>query len=129
MLRLSGAAGREAAGARRDLRILKVHTTELVPDDAVVLVAGDRVPADLRLVLAAGCSVDESMLTGESEAVAKVAGWTPGAELPAAIPAVLVADWLYKIARHRRTGQAHTGHQGPKTLTPDGRAATGWVHE
>ena len=59
---------------RRDGRIVKVHTTELVPDDVVVMVAGDRVPADLRLVLAAGCSVDESMLTGESEAVAKVPG-------------------------------------------------------
>ena len=61
---------------RRDNRIIKVHTTELVPEDAVVLVAGDRVPADLRLVLAAGCSVDESMLTGESEALAKVPGDT-----------------------------------------------------
>lgn len=61
---------------RRDNRIIKVHTTELVPDDAVVLVAGDRVPADLRLVLAAGCSVDESMLTGESEALNKVPGDT-----------------------------------------------------
>ncbi|MDP9981238.1 magnesium-transporting ATPase (P-type) [Pseudarthrobacter oxydans] len=61
---------------RRDNRLIKVHTTELVPDDAVVLVAGDRVPADLRLVLAAGCSVDESMLTGESEALAKVPGDT-----------------------------------------------------
>ncbi|WP_235347236.1 cation-translocating P-type ATPase [Arthrobacter sp. SPG23] len=56
---------------RRDNRVTKIHTTEVVPDDVVVLVAGDRVPADLRLVLAAGCSVDESMLTGESEAVAK----------------------------------------------------------
>ena len=61
---------------RRDGRIVKVHTTELVPGDAVVLVAGDRVPADLRLAVAAGCSVDESMLTGESEALAKVPGDT-----------------------------------------------------
>lgn len=61
---------------RRDNRIVKVHTTELVPGDAVVLVAGDRVPADLRLALAAGCTVDESMLTGESEAVSKAAGDT-----------------------------------------------------
>ena len=38
----------------------------------------------------------------------------------AAIPAVLLADWLYKIARHRRAADGHTGHQGPKTLTPDG---------
>ncbi len=61
---------------RRDNRIVKVHTTELVPGDAVVLVAGDRVPADLRLGRAAGCTVDESMLTGESEAVGKAAGDT-----------------------------------------------------
>jgi magnesium-transporting ATPase (P-type) len=61
---------------RRDNRIVKVHTTELVPDDAVILVAGDRVPADLRLAIAASCSVDESMLTGESEPVAKVRGDT-----------------------------------------------------
>ncbi len=61
---------------RRDNRITKVHTTELVPDDAVLLVAGDRVPADLRLAVAAGCSVDESMLTGESEALTKIPGDT-----------------------------------------------------
>ncbi|WP_326965939.1 cation-translocating P-type ATPase [Arthrobacter sp. CG_A4] len=61
---------------RRDSRVIKVHTTGLVPDDAVVLAAGDRVPADLRLVLAASCSVDESMLTGESEALAKIPGDT-----------------------------------------------------
>ncbi|MHA7221797.1 cation-translocating P-type ATPase [Arthrobacter sp. RHLT1-20] len=61
---------------RRDNRVVKVHTTELVPGDAVVLAAGDRVPADLRLVLTASCSVDESMLTGESEALAKVPGGT-----------------------------------------------------
>ncbi|MCB5293065.1 cation-translocating P-type ATPase [Arthrobacter sp. SO3] len=61
---------------RRDNRVVKVHTTELVPDDAVVLVAGDRVPADLRLAVAASCSVDESMLTGESEALAKAPGDT-----------------------------------------------------
>lgn len=59
---------------RRDGRVVKVHTTELVPGDAVVLVAGDRVPADLRLELAAGCAVDESMLTGESEPTAKTTG-------------------------------------------------------
>ena len=61
---------------RRDRRVIKVHSTELVPDDVVVLVAGDRVPADLRLALAASCEVDESMLTGESEAVAKSPGDT-----------------------------------------------------
>ncbi|AXJ09648.1 cation-transporting P-type ATPase [Arthrobacter sp. PM3] len=61
---------------RRDGRVIKVHSSELVPDDVVVLVAGDRVPADVRLALATSCEVDESMLTGESEAVAKTPGDT-----------------------------------------------------
>ena len=42
--------------------------------DAVVLTAGDRVPADVVLAVASGCAADESMLTGESEAVAKAVG-------------------------------------------------------
>ncbi|WP_426225964.1 cation-translocating P-type ATPase [Pseudarthrobacter sp. DSP2-3-2b1] len=59
---------------RRDGRLLRVHTSGLVPGDAVVLTAGDRVPADVVLANASGCAVDESMLTGESEAVAKSSG-------------------------------------------------------
>lgn len=61
---------------RRDNRSMKVHTTELVPDDVVILVAGDRVPADVRIAMAGSCSVDESMLTGESEPVPKIVGDT-----------------------------------------------------
>src|SRR6516162_9566607 len=45
----------------------------LVPGDLVLLAAGARVPADLRLVLARGLAVDESLLTGESVAVHKYA--------------------------------------------------------
>lgn len=59
---------------RRDGHILRVHTSELVPGDAVVLSAGDRVPADVVFASASGCAVDESMLTGESEAVSKTSG-------------------------------------------------------
>ncbi|MGM9470645.1 cation-translocating P-type ATPase [Pseudarthrobacter sp. YS3] len=59
---------------RRDGRLLRVHTSAVVPGDAVVLTAGDRVPADVVLAGASGCAVDESMLTGESEAVAKTSG-------------------------------------------------------
>ncbi|PNI09718.1 carbonate dehydratase [Arthrobacter sp. AFG7.2] len=49
----------------------EVPSEELVPGDLVLLEAGDKVPADLRLVRLSGLRADESALTGESEAVAK----------------------------------------------------------
>ncbi|MDD5240435.1 MAG: cation-transporting P-type ATPase [Sulfuricella sp.] len=44
---------------------------ELVPGDVVLLVPGDKVPADLRLFRARELMADESMLTGESLPVQK----------------------------------------------------------
>ncbi|TPE62677.1 HAD-IC family P-type ATPase [Sandaracinobacter neustonicus] len=38
----------------------------LVPGDIVLLEAGDRVPADVRILHARGLSIDEALLTGES---------------------------------------------------------------
>jgi magnesium-transporting ATPase (P-type) len=48
-----------------------IATRELVPGDVVILEGGDRVPADLRLFLTKNLYSDESILTGESTAVAK----------------------------------------------------------
>jgi P-type Ca2+ transporter type 2C len=45
--------------------------SDLVPGDMVWLEAGDRVPADLRVVEANDVAVDESALTGETEWVTK----------------------------------------------------------
>lgn len=55
-----------------------IPARELVPGDVVLLEAGDRVPADLRLILAMGLRADESVLTGESVAVDK--SLAPGEE-------------------------------------------------
>ena len=42
-----------------------------MPGDVVLLEAGDRVPADLRLVEARGLRIDQAVLTGESVPVDK----------------------------------------------------------
>lgn len=48
-----------------------IEGEHLVPGDIVLLEAGDKVPADLRLVLAHGLSMQEAILTGESVPVEK----------------------------------------------------------
>ena len=52
----------------------RIAGREMVRGDVVVLVEGDRVPADAELLDAVNLSVDESLLTGESLAVRKRRG-------------------------------------------------------
>jgi magnesium-transporting ATPase (P-type) len=51
----------------RNRRTTKMEVSRIVPGDVIVLEDGDRVPADARLVTAFEISVDNSILTGESE--------------------------------------------------------------
>lgn len=62
---------------------LRIAAAKLVPGDVVLLNAGDRVPADLRLFHAVSLECEESTLTGESCPVAKDPTQlaTPGASL------------------------------------------------
>jgi magnesium-transporting ATPase (P-type) len=57
----------------RDGERIEVAADTLVPGDVVVLAAGDKVPADLRLLSAKNLRVDEAILTGESEVAEKSA--------------------------------------------------------
>ncbi|KAK5621848.1 Sodium/potassium-transporting ATPase subunit alpha-1 [Crenichthys baileyi] len=51
----------------RDGEKKSINTEEVVVGDLVEVKGGDRIPADLRIVSAQGCKVDNSSLTGESE--------------------------------------------------------------
>jgi Ca2+-transporting ATPase len=55
----------------RDGEQTTVPARELVPGDIVLLEAGNYVPADLRLIESVNLRIDESALTGESQAVQK----------------------------------------------------------
>lgn len=59
------------AKVMRDGHQVTVPSEDLVPGDLVLLEAGDKVPADLRLVHDAELTVNESALTGESVPAAK----------------------------------------------------------
>ncbi|MEQ6341770.1 MAG: HAD-IC family P-type ATPase [Gammaproteobacteria bacterium] len=59
------------ARVRRDGLTTEISAEALVPGDIVLLEAGDRVPADGRLIASHSMEIDESALTGESHVVGK----------------------------------------------------------
>jgi Ca2+-transporting ATPase len=69
------------ARVRRDGQALEIDATELVPGDVVLMEAGNRVPADGRICVAATLEIEEAALTGESLPVAKGTDTVPGDEV------------------------------------------------
>ena len=62
------------AAVLRDGRRQSVEGAAIVPGDIVLLEAGDKVPADLRVLEARGLAAQEAILTGESVPVEKGTG-------------------------------------------------------
>ena len=65
------------ARVRRDGQAVEIDAEELVPGDVVLVEAGNRVPADGRVLLAATLEIEEAALTGESLPVGKSADPVP----------------------------------------------------
>lgn len=61
----------------RDEKMEHIDSQLLVPGDIILLSTGDRIPADARIINELSLLVDESLLTGESEPVAKDAYSVP----------------------------------------------------
>ena len=62
---------KSTARVRRDGQAIEIEAEGLVPGDVVLMEAGNRVPADGRLFLAANVEIEEAALTGESVASSK----------------------------------------------------------
>src|SRR6185437_1688370 len=58
----------------RDGQLAEIAVEDVVADELLELRTGDQVPADGSVTDSAGLEVDESLLTGESDPIAKVVG-------------------------------------------------------
>ena len=70
------------ASVRRDGQLVAIPAEELVPGDIVGFQAGDKVPADGRILVAATLEIEEAGLTGESTPSAKSLDPVTGEDVP-----------------------------------------------
>lgn len=68
----------------RDGQRIDVSTEDLVVGDVVFLEAGDKVPADLRIVDSDNLRIQEASLTGEADSIEKIAEDLPNKNAPLA---------------------------------------------
>ena len=73
---------RTVARVRRDGQSVEIDADGLVPGDVVLVEAGNRVPADARVYVAATLEIEEAALTGESLPVGKSVEPVHGDDIP-----------------------------------------------
>jgi Ca2+-transporting ATPase len=91
----------EAVVIRDGKKQILEHTL-LVPGDLLIISAGERIPADARIVYSNNFSVDESILTGESETIGKRARALEGQNIPVYEQNNMIFQGTYVL-----TGYAH----------------------
>jgi len=79
----------------RDGEEIRIAGRDVVPGDVVLLVEGDHVPADAVLIRAMNFSVDESVLTGESVPVRKIAMDPDAAQQVMGRPGGDATPWVF----------------------------------
>lgn len=70
---------------------INIPAQELLPGDIVFIEAGDRIPADLRLLESSSLEIDEASLTGESVPIAK----DPSSQFAQEIPLADVSNMAF----------------------------------
>ncbi len=66
----------------REGQMQSIPAKSLIPGDVIQIEAGDRVPADARLIYATSLQTQEASLTGESTPVSKISEVLDQDELP-----------------------------------------------
>jgi P-type Ca2+ transporter type 2C len=97
-----------ATRVRRNNAEHDIPAGHLVPGDIIILEGGDKVPADARLLEAAGLSADESALTGESVPIDKITSVIKGR--------VILADMINMV----HMGTAVVNGRGTAVVTATG---------
>ncbi|WP_240755622.1 cation-translocating P-type ATPase [Nocardioides iriomotensis] len=70
------------ARVRRDGQAVEIDAEQVVPGDVVLVEAGNRIPADGRICVAATLEIEEAALTGESLPSSKSVAAVPGDDVP-----------------------------------------------